>query len=124
MDGIQHLPEVHKETVRQDCTTILRTGKPPKSNVTKEEHLALKNLRSNEDIVIVKVNKGGATVVMDKSQHNFKMIEHLTTSGSYRKLGCNTIAKVIREVKEAIKNSNLDDSLKKCLTPSFIWFFH
>ena len=118
MDGIQHLPEVHKETVRHDCTIILRTGKPPKSNVTKEEHLALKNIRSNEDIVIVKVDKGGATVVMDKSQHNFKMIEHLTTSGSYRKLRCNPIAKVIREVKKAIKNSNLDDNLKKHLIPT------
>ena len=47
-----------------------------------------------------------------------KMIEHLTTSGSYRKIGFNPISKVIREVKKAIKKYNLDDILKKRLIPT------
>ena len=117
-DIIQNLSKVDKETVRKDCAIILRTAKPPKSNLTKEEHLALKNLRNNEDIIIVKADKGGATVIMDKSEYNLKTVHHLTTSGSYRKLERNPISKVIREVKKAINSSNLDDKLKKRLTPS------
>ena len=55
---------------------------------------------------------------MEKSEYNLKMVHHLTTSGSYRKLESNPISKVIREVKKAINSSNLDDKLKKRLTPS------
>ena len=65
---------------------MLIKSKPPKSNITKEEELALKNLRSNEDIVILKVDKGGSTVVLNRADYNTKMLDHLTTSGSYRKL--------------------------------------
>ena len=46
------------------------------------------------------------------------MIYHLTTSGSYRKLNKNPISKIIREVKRTIKNSNLDETINKCLTPN------
>ena len=46
------------------------------------------------------------------------MKEHLTTTGSYKKLESNPISKVIKEVKKAIKSSNLDETMKKRLTPS------
>ena len=46
------------------------------------------------------------------------MIDHLTTSGSYKKLNKNPISKIIREVKRTIKNSNLDERIKKRLTPN------
>ena len=48
------------------------------------------------------------------------MVHHLTTSGSYRKLEGNPISKVIREVKKSINSSNIDDKLKKHLTPQEI----
>ena len=74
-----------------------------------EEELALKNLRSNEDIVIQKADKGGATVVLDREDYNNKMIDHLTTSGSYTKLSKKPICIVIREVNKAIMNSKFDN---------------
>jgi hypothetical protein len=63
----------------------------------------LRNLRNNENIVILKADKGGATVVMNTMDYNTKMIEHLTTTGSYKKL-----------------DNNLDERMKKRLTPSFL----
>ena len=50
--------------------------------------------------------------------YNTKMIEHLTTTGSYKNLDNNQISKVVKEVKKAIKSSNLDERIKKRLTPN------
>ena len=54
---------------------------------------------------------------MDREEYNNKMRDHLHNSGSYKKLNENPISKVIKNVKNAIKESNLDDNLKKCLYP-------
>ena len=91
-----------KETVRQDCALVLRKAKIPKNNITKEEQLALRNLKSNNDIVILKADKGGAIVILDKAAYNAKMLNPLTNSGSYKKLNKNPISKIIREVKRTI----------------------
>jgi hypothetical protein len=65
--------------------------------------------------VILKDDKGGggATVVINIMDYNTKMIEHITMTGSYKKLDNNPISKVIKEVKKAIKVSNLDEMMKK-----------
>jgi hypothetical protein len=39
--------------------------KPPKSNLSKKEHEALRNLNNNEDIIVLKVEKSRATVIMN-----------------------------------------------------------
>jgi hypothetical protein len=91
---------------------VLRNAKPPKNNISKKEQEAIKNLRNNENIAILRADKGGATVVMNKIDYNTKMMEHLTTTGSYKKLDNNPISKVIKEVKKAIKVSNLDEWMK------------
>jgi hypothetical protein len=67
--------------------------------------------------VILKADKGGATIVMKIMDYNTKIIEHLTTTRSYKKLDNNPISKVIKEAKKAIKVSNLDEMTKKRLTP-------
>ena len=56
---------------------VLRKEKPPKSDIKREEEIYLKNIRSNEDIVILKSNKGGARVVLDRADYNGKMLDHL-----------------------------------------------
>ena len=99
--------------MRQDCAVILRKAKPPKDNLSRGERAALSNLRNNEDIVVLKADKGGATVLLNSKDYVSKMLDHLSSSGSYRKLGSNPIAKILREVKKVIKESSLDDKNKK-----------
>ena len=116
-NGIQTLIDEDKNQVRQDCSLILRKAKPPISNISKEECTALKNLRINENLVILREDKGGATVLLDQNDYNTKMIEHLSQSGSYRKLPSNPIKNIIKDVKKAINNSKLDERTKKRLNP-------
>jgi hypothetical protein len=86
--------------------------------LSKEESVALKDLRNDETVVILRADKGGAIVLMNLNDYNRKMNEHLSQSGSYRKLNCNPIKKIIRQVKNAINNSNLNERTKKCLNPN------
>ena len=57
-------------------------------------------------------------MVMNREEDIKKMKYHLYNSGSYKMLEKNPISKITRLVKKAIKETNLDDKLKKCLTPN------
>ena len=87
-----------KEALRQECSMILRKSKPPKSNLSKEEICALKSLRNNNDIVVLKTNKRGAAIILDKVDYIIKMNDHLDYS-SYSKLKFNPLPKVLTEVR-------------------------
>jgi hypothetical protein len=62
----------------------LRREKPPRGNISKEECNALKNLRSNADLVILKDDKFGTAVIINCEDYKVNYIEDLTFSGSYR----------------------------------------
>ena len=57
-------------------------------------------------------------MVLDRADYNTKILDNLTLSGSYRKLSNNPISRIIKDVKKALTNSNLDDRLNKHLTPT------
>jgi hypothetical protein len=117
-DSIKTLADEDKEPIRQDCAVILRKSKPPRSNISREERQALRNLCNNTNLVILRADKGGAMVIMNQEDYNKKMNEHLSQSGSYRKISNNPIKKITREVKKAINNSSLDERKKKRLLPN------
>jgi hypothetical protein len=104
-----------KDRIRQDCVIILRRLKAPKININRQEHQALGNLRNNVNLAIDRDDKGGATIVMNQEYYNTKMIYHLSRHGSYRNISNNPITNITKEVKRAIKNSILDEIIKKRL---------
>ena len=90
-ESIRDLPENEAEEVRQYCVVTLRRAKPPKPNITKEESKALRELKKNDHIVILKADKGGATVILNKEDYIKKMKSHLDSSGCYKKLNKNPL---------------------------------
>jgi len=56
--------------------------------------------------------------VINKEDCVSKVRDHLYNSDSYKKLKDNHISWIIKEVNRAIKDSNIDKGLKKCLLPS------
>jgi len=77
---------------------VLRNARPPKKSLSKAEFLSLKSLKDNPDIFILKVDKGGAVVILDKPDYIHKMVDHLSSSGSYIKLKKNPIKSISKEV--------------------------
>lgn len=67
--GIRDLPDSTKDVIRHDCMVILRKAKPHRSNLSKHEFEALKSLNNNKDIVVLKADKGGAAVILNKEDY-------------------------------------------------------
>ena len=61
------LPQTEAECLRADMKEVLKSAKPPKSNINNDERNAVKSLNKNETIIILPADKGRAIVVMDKS---------------------------------------------------------
>ena len=112
-DSIKHLPENEAEEVRQNYARPLRRAKPPKPNITNEEYKALKELRKKDKVIILKVDKGGAVVILNKKGYLTKMEAHLDLSGCYKKLNKNPLSLIAREVAKTIKGSYIDNDIKK-----------
>lgn len=116
--GIRDLPDNIKDTIRQDCAVVLRKAKPPRRNLSKEELIALRSLNQNEDIVVLKADKGGATIILDREDYRKKMLDHLHNSGSYKKLAKNPLKKISKTVAHAIKSSSSVGALSRKLVES------
>ena len=94
-----------------DVNRILNTFtyKPIHTNITKSEHLALENLRKDEDCIIGTADKGVALVVMDKTECITKCESFLQDNSVYQHLSkdaSQTIHKELVEVLQDYKNSN------------------
>lgn len=106
------------EEIRQDFAKILRNSKPPSNNILKEEKTTLNNLKNNKDITILKGDKGNATIIMNRSNYDSKMENHLNNSGCYKILNKVPSAKIIKDVTKKTKYSSLNTITKKKITPS------
>ena len=85
--GIYSLSQTAKDTVRVGVTNILRTCKTPfKTNMSKEEENALKNLRKDETITILPADKGKSVVVMDSKEYKEKVSTLLVDTKTYSQL--------------------------------------
>ncbi|XP_045492134.1 uncharacterized protein LOC123691667 [Colias croceus] len=109
------------EAIRQDISCVLRTCKPPKPNISRSESIALKHLRKNEDIIVLRADKGNATVIMDTSDYNNKMSEILSDENTYKKVDKDPTNKVMKQTTDLINKHkttlNLDT---KYLIPSCV----
>ena len=72
--------------LRAKVTGVLKSAKPPKSNITKEEWDALSELRKDNKIKILPADKGCATVVLDDDKYDQKVSALLEDTNSYVKL--------------------------------------
>ncbi|XP_072025128.1 uncharacterized protein [Amphiura filiformis] len=69
-----------------DCVRILKDCKLPKSNITKGEKTALRDLKADPSILVLPADKGRATVVLNKETYVEKASELLSDSNTYKTL--------------------------------------
>ena len=70
-----HVQPERAERDRAAVSSVLRSAKRPKANVSKEERKALSTLRKDKNIVVLEADKGNATVVMDATAYEQKAMD-------------------------------------------------
>ena len=55
-------------------------------NLTRPERKAMSSLRTRNDIIVKRADKGSATVVMSKEDYMTKVMQHLNNEQHYREL--------------------------------------
>jgi hypothetical protein len=89
-------------------------SKLPKPKLSKEEFHSIHNLNNNPNIIILKVDKGNATIINNTFDYESKM-QDLLSSSLYKPLCKNPINDITNLVTKAIKSSFLDPSIQKRL---------
>ncbi|XP_078586286.1 uncharacterized protein LOC144868187 [Branchiostoma floridae x Branchiostoma japonicum] len=105
------LPQRQAEALRAKVATTLKVSKPPPSNITREEQIALKDLATNQDIVILPADKGRCTVVLDREQYDRKVQDLLGDKNTYAPLKKDPTSQFKGKIITALKE--LEDKEKK-----------
>ena len=91
---------------RSKVSEVLKSAKPSQRNITQEEEEALEELKQDENIVILKADKGNSTVVMNSQEYDGKINCLLSDSSVYTKLSktLNPITKITSNVNKYVWN--------------------
>ena len=78
-EACSELPPMKVDELRADTSHLLRIQCPHnKTNISKEEYKAIKELREDQTREVLAVDKGVAMVVMDKQDYTNKALTLLT----------------------------------------------
>ena len=84
-DAVNDLEKEEADTIFAKVSLTLQNSKPPKDNLSKDEHKALKELQSDRSIVILLDDKGRSTVSLDPEGYLGKSMDHIS-NGPYQLL--------------------------------------
>ena len=119
---MREVPSYDKEFIRsrlRDCafTSFRGSSKINENNLSKEEHLALKDLIKNRHLVIQKVNKGNTVAILNKNGYISKMKVILSDSPKFQKLSSDQY----KALKQIVHMENrITDVLKKLKNKNII----
>ena len=99
--AVRQLDAEQADTVRRAVNGILQQAEPPEPNITKEMRDALKSLKEDESIMVLRAEKGRASVVMDTDTYRAKM-SALIENGPYQLLNKDTTDRLTRKLSEKL----------------------
>ncbi|XP_072030440.1 uncharacterized protein [Amphiura filiformis] len=97
------LPWQEAQSLRAEVTGMLKSAKVPKSNITKEERSALKELKKSKDLLIMGADKGRCTVVQTTTEYENKVHAMLSDEHTYEKLKKDPTQVYKRKLLEILK---------------------
>ena len=111
------LKEQEAMELRADINALLRKAKVPKPNITRQESIALSQLRR----VILTADKGVAMVVMDREDY-FNKAKDLLVQLAYRAIPADPTnrikAQLITKLRRIKKETNMDEDMYKTMYPT------
>ena len=80
------IQEGERDKLRAEVCGALISAHLPKSNISKEERAALRNIGKDKSVMVLPSDKGKATVVMDKEEYEKKVKDMISDERTYLKL--------------------------------------
>ena len=109
------------QELRAETNYMLRRAKPPRSNITQEEKKALKELRENQDRMVLTVDNGVAMVAMERKDYKDK-VEGFLTQPAYKTITTDLTnklkAKLIQKLKRIKRETNMWAGMYKTMYPT------
>ena len=94
----------HSSRLRLDCIDILKHAKVPESNISKDERAALRDLRSDDSIIITPADKGRATVILNTTTYKEKANDLLSDKNTYSEIKKDPTNKYKTKLVDKLKN--------------------
>ncbi|XP_072048921.1 uncharacterized protein [Amphiura filiformis] len=105
------LPWEEAQSLRAEVVGTLKSAKLPKSNITKEERVALGELKKSNDLLIMGADKGKCTVVQTKDNYEQKVNEMLSDQNTYEKLSKDPTPRYKRKLVDIMKRLKSEDKI-------------
>ena len=105
-----HLKNDVASNICVQITEVLRRAKLPRSNLTKNMKDAVRNLRADISIHILKADKVNATVVLDRAEYDNKVLAPLNTQ-TYKELKSDPTAKIERKICSKLSDLKKSDNM-------------
>ena len=99
------------DTLRAQVASILKSSKPPKSNIAKQERLALGKLRKEPSILILPADKGRSTVILDKDKYASDVKHMLSDECTYKVLPADPTQKYKKKLIALLKRLKEDKKI-------------
>ena len=106
----QSLTQGEGEELRAEVKAIMKKTKPPMSNISKEEARAIKELKKDQDRMVLTADKGVSMVVMDREEYERKS-EDLLNQPTYRVLSSDPTTKQKNKLIAILKNIKLEGEI-------------
>ena len=117
----QKLQEGEVQELRVEIKNLLKNTKETRSNITKDEFKAIKELKQDDKRIILTMNKGVALVVLNKQDYVEKA-EHLLNQKTYKKVKEDPTsrqkAKLIRILKKIKAEGGISEEKYKKMYPT------
>lgn len=111
IEDIKNINSEEKSTIRSQIVSSLKHSKKL-NNLTYHEKQAIKRLKNDNNITIAKADKGNITVVLNKSDYEQKIKEHLDNEIVYEKLDQDTT----KQIQQKLNNFLMKLKKKKSIT--------
>ena len=116
----QRLLEQDAQELRAEINYLLKKAKIPRSNITKEEKKALKELREDKERMVLTTDKRVAMMVMDRKEYLDK-VEGLFAQLAYKiitsDLTSKLKAKLIQKIKRIKRETNMEEGMYRTMYP-------
>ena len=118
----KNLPVADKSQLRAKIASVLKSSKPPESNITINERKAIKELKKKDDIIILPADKGKATCILDRKTYEEKVNSMLADKKTYEELKADPTAKYKRKLVSILsrlkKEGKITEAKYKQLYPT------